>query len=89
MVDKWDNFALHQRTLKASVGSALDARSISAINKKEPSGELNFPAYYCALRLGTTRNRDTGKPWRARELLLKRESTEILARHFGQRRCRR
>ena len=54
MVDKGDNFALHQRALKASVSSALDARSISAINKKEPSGKLNFPAYYCVLRLGTT-----------------------------------
>jgi hypothetical protein len=43
MVDKGDNFALHQRTLKASVSSALDARSISAINKKKsPAANLTF-----------------------------------------------
>jgi len=55
MVAKGDNFTLHQRTFEASGSSrALDVRSISAINKKRPRGELNFPIYYCALRLRTT-----------------------------------
>jgi hypothetical protein len=45
---------LQQRTLKASGSTALRTGSISAINKKGPSGDLNFPTYYCALRLGTT-----------------------------------
>jgi hypothetical protein len=88
MVDKGDNFPLHQRTLKASGGNALEARSISATNNKGPSGELNFPIYYCAFRLGTTFVLGAGSGF-ARQLPLKRESTEILARHFGQRQCRR